>query len=209
MQAAAQLKVKWVENPLLPSNGNFFKMMRDQDAAGKTTNTVAATGQPRRRLRLGGEGRLSATYAYGYNSHAPMGPTCCVADVRSNGAVIYSNGQDSYVARPRVAADPRAAGQLGALPLLRGRRLVRRPSGPLRRPAGGRADLAARGRAGAAAVHALGRARLGRLRPELARRTSGPASTRRARSPRSRRAAGASRAPRSRSCGRRPRSSSA
>jgi CO/xanthine dehydrogenase Mo-binding subunit len=103
VQAAAQLRVKWVENPLLPSNGNFFKMMRDQDAAGKTTNTVAATGNPDAGFNSAAK-VVSATYSYGYNSHAPMGPTCCVADVRSDGAVIYSNGQDSYVARPRVAA---------------------------------------------------------------------------------------------------------
>src|SRR5262249_42640092 len=103
VQAAAQLKVKWVENPLLPGNGNFYKMMRDQDSAGKMVNTVAATGNPDAGFTSAAK-VVSATYTYGYNSHAPMGPTCCVADVRDNGAVIYTNGQDSYVARPRVAA---------------------------------------------------------------------------------------------------------
>src|SRR5262249_30980943 len=71
--------------------------------AGKMVNTVAATGNPDAGFSSAAK-VLSASYSYGYNSHAPMGPTCCVADVRDNGAVIYTNGQDSYVARPPVAA---------------------------------------------------------------------------------------------------------
>jgi CO/xanthine dehydrogenase Mo-binding subunit len=103
IQAAAQLKVKWDDTAILPGNGNFFRMMREQDSAGKTTQTVVATGKPDEAFASAAK-VLSGSYTYGYNSHAPIGPTCCVADVRSNGAVIYSNGQDSYVVRPRVAA---------------------------------------------------------------------------------------------------------
>jgi nicotinate dehydrogenase subunit B len=103
IQAAAQLKVKWVENPILPGDGNFYGMMRAQDAAGKTVNSVVSTGNVDTGLASAAK-VVTATYEYGYNSHAPIGPTCVVADVTPNGAVLYSNGQDSYVARPRVAA---------------------------------------------------------------------------------------------------------
>ena len=35
IQAAANLKVTWQETPILPSNGNAYKAMREQDAAGQ------------------------------------------------------------------------------------------------------------------------------------------------------------------------------
>jgi CO/xanthine dehydrogenase Mo-binding subunit len=103
IQAAAQLKVVWKENPILPGDGNFFGMMRKQDSAGQMTATVVSTGNTDAGLASAAK-VVSSTYQYGYNSHSPIGPTCLVADVTPNGAVIYTNGQDSYVARPRVAA---------------------------------------------------------------------------------------------------------
>ena len=69
-------------------------------------------------------------------------------------------------------------------PVLGGLGLVRQRSGPTRRRPGGRGHVAARGRAGAAPVHALGRARLGQLRPARSWRTSAAAPTRTARSSR-------------------------
>jgi nicotinate dehydrogenase subunit B len=103
IQAAAQLKVKWVENPILPGDRGINNMMRKQDAAGQTVTTTVASGNVDAAFASAAK-VLSASYSYGYNSHAPMGPTCCVAGVTKDGAVIYTNGQDSYVARPRVAA---------------------------------------------------------------------------------------------------------
>ena len=35
IQAAAQLKVQWEEKPILPTTGNLWKQMREQDSAGK------------------------------------------------------------------------------------------------------------------------------------------------------------------------------
>jgi nicotinate dehydrogenase subunit B len=103
IQAASQLKVQFEETQLLPGDGNIVKQMRAQAAAGQTTDTQVQSGNVD--SAFGSAAKvLSASYSYGYNSHAPLGPTCCVADVTADGAVIYSNGQDSYVARPRVAA---------------------------------------------------------------------------------------------------------
>src|SRR4029077_9615171 len=103
IQAAAQLKVVFKDDALLPGDGNIVKQMRAQDAAGMTVNTAVNQGNVDTALASSAK-MISSSYSYGYNSHAPMGPTCCVADVTADGAVIYTNGQDSYVARPRVAA---------------------------------------------------------------------------------------------------------
>jgi CO/xanthine dehydrogenase Mo-binding subunit len=103
IQAAAQLKVTWQENPILPSNGDFIGRVRAQAASGQTAVTVVKTGNPSNALASAAK-VVTASYAINYNSHAPIGPTCCLADVTPNGAVIYSSGQDSYVARPRTAA---------------------------------------------------------------------------------------------------------
>jgi len=103
IQAAAQLKVTFEETKLLPGDGSVVKQMRAQAAAGQTVDTLAQSGNVDGAFASAAK-VISASYQYGYNSHAPMGPTCCVAEVTADGAVIYTNGQDSYAVRPRVAA---------------------------------------------------------------------------------------------------------
>jgi CO/xanthine dehydrogenase Mo-binding subunit len=101
--AAAQLKVKWEEVPILPSSGSVYSMMRKQDAAGQTVQRLTTTGNVNTALASASK-VLSASYTYDYQGHMPIGPTCLLADVQSNGALIITSSQDSYVARPRVAA---------------------------------------------------------------------------------------------------------
>jgi CO/xanthine dehydrogenase Mo-binding subunit len=100
IQAAAQLKVEWAEPPGLPGNGNFWKQMREQDAAGLMTSAygsgdVATTGNVDAALASAAH-VVSATYTFPYNAHAPIMPTCVVADVTPNGAVIFTGSQDIY-----------------------------------------------------------------------------------------------------------------
>ena len=56
IQAAAQLKVVWNTNPILPGTGNLWKHYRALDSAGQIPATVSAhaEGQRRRGARLGG-----------------------------------------------------------------------------------------------------------------------------------------------------------
>src|SRR5206468_9387895 len=46
---------------------------------------------------------LSQTYSFHYNAHVPIGPSCAVADVTPNGAVVYSSTQSNYGQRTSVA----------------------------------------------------------------------------------------------------------
>jgi CO/xanthine dehydrogenase Mo-binding subunit len=102
IQAAAQLKVKWADPPLLPTVGNLFAEMRKQDSAGQVAAKLS--------FDLGDVGKalgsaahvVSATYSYHYNGHLPIGPSCAVADVTPSGAVIYSNTQNAYATRSEL-----------------------------------------------------------------------------------------------------------
>jgi len=110
IQAAAQLKVKWSPMPEIPGVGNLYGQMRKQDATGQATlvpySSIGSVDSA-----IGGAAKtLSATYSMEYNGHFPIGPSCVVADVTSNGARIFSNTQDAYNTRGGIQAALAAAG---------------------------------------------------------------------------------------------------
>jgi CO/xanthine dehydrogenase Mo-binding subunit len=102
IQAAAQLKVTWAENPVLPGVGNWFKSWRDLDAAGRTPARIAVSNGNFDRAFAAAPIKLSATYRVHYQGSMAMGPECCVADVTPNGARIFSNTQNAYATRGLV-----------------------------------------------------------------------------------------------------------
>ena len=103
IQAAGQLKVKWQENATLPSTGNLWKQMREQDSAGKAV--------ARNQLNQGNVDpafnaaakTVSATYAYAYNGRMPIGPHAAVADVKPERTTIFSNTQGIIGMVPAIA----------------------------------------------------------------------------------------------------------
>jgi CO/xanthine dehydrogenase Mo-binding subunit len=114
IQAAEQLKVKWSE-PLatMSGHGNLWSKMRADDAAGLARNAYTATvpdfvynvNADRVDAALASASKVvSASYKFQYNGHMPIGPSCCVADVKPNGALIFSNTQDAYSTRSVVAS---------------------------------------------------------------------------------------------------------
>ena len=178
IQAAAQLKVKWADPPELPGTGNLFKHdARPRQRAGKAPARIAvqhrATSTPRSRRRAH-EAHADATSTT-TTGHLPIGPSCCVADVTPNGARIFSNTQDAVRhasddhgrARRGAGLEGSAARTGSALTYYEGSSVYGVGAVRRREPGGG--DHVGAGRqAGAAAVHALGRARLGQLRPGAA-----------------------------------------
>jgi nicotinate dehydrogenase subunit B len=104
IQAAAQLKVKWADTPKISSSGNLWKSMRDFDAAGQApARHQVDVGNVDAALKSAAK-VVSQTYKYAYNAHGVIGPSCAVADVRSNAALILCNSQDSYVLRSKLSA---------------------------------------------------------------------------------------------------------
>src|SRR5579871_4663394 len=104
IQAASELKVVWQQTPTLPGSGNIFGQMRAQDTAGLTTNSVkASVGQDVNAALASAAKVVSATYTYAYQSHAPIGPNCCIADVGPTSAVVLSSTQDIYNTQSKIA----------------------------------------------------------------------------------------------------------
>jgi CO/xanthine dehydrogenase Mo-binding subunit len=103
IQAAAQLKVKWADPPPLAGNGNFWKQMRTQDSAGQAVARDAINTGNIGAALVSAAHAVSRTYSYPYNGHMPIGPGCCVAEVTPRGAVIYTNSQDLWGLRTKLA----------------------------------------------------------------------------------------------------------
>ncbi len=102
IQAAAQLKVKWADPPVLPGVGNIWKQMRDQDTAGQAPARIAFKSGNFNSAFKSAAHTVSQTYTTQYTGSMAIGPECCVADVTPNGARIFSNTQNAYSTRGLV-----------------------------------------------------------------------------------------------------------
>jgi CO/xanthine dehydrogenase Mo-binding subunit len=93
VRAAAELKVQWQENQRLPSTGNLWRQMREQDTAGKAPARYSEnTGNVDTAMKSAAK-TVTGTYMYHYNGHAVIGPSVAVADVKKDSAVVYTNTQ--------------------------------------------------------------------------------------------------------------------
>jgi nicotinate dehydrogenase subunit B len=103
IQAAAQLRVVWKDDPKFSvASGDYWTWLRQQGDA-NTTNPArytADTGNVPAKMASAAK-TVSATYKYHYNMYVPIGPHCAVADVRignpsdptQNSATIFFPGQ--------------------------------------------------------------------------------------------------------------------
>jgi nicotinate dehydrogenase subunit B len=95
IQAAAQLKVVYNDNPILAGNGNLWKRYRELDAKGQIPARIQAqTGDVDKAL-AGAAKVVSGSFAHHYQGHMPIGPACCVADVQKDSATIWSSTQNA------------------------------------------------------------------------------------------------------------------
>ena len=107
IQAAAQLKVVWKNDPKFgdKGSGNYWTWMR-QAADTNTQNPArwtADTGNVPN--AMGGAAKtVSATYKYHYNNFVPIGPHCAVADVKKDSATLWVQGQALTAQAPAVSA---------------------------------------------------------------------------------------------------------
>lgn len=114
IQAAAQLKVKWEDTPAVSGVGNLFANWRAQDSAGQAIASRAVhqasdydynINPDKVDAALASAAKVvSATYKFHYQGHLPIGPSCAIADVTPDGAIVYNNTQAAYTTRTRVAA---------------------------------------------------------------------------------------------------------
>jgi CO/xanthine dehydrogenase Mo-binding subunit len=95
IQAAAQLKVTWQDNPILPTTGNLFKQIRQHVASGQavtSNNAPVVAGNISAGLASAAK-TVAATYSFQNGSRVPIGPACAVAEVTPTSAVIYCSSQ--------------------------------------------------------------------------------------------------------------------
>src|SRR5713226_1064742 len=102
IQAAKALKVAWSEpSTKMPANPDALfayikdtKSFRDQVAVNKG-NPDAALSQASK--------KFEATYRWPFQLHGMIGPSCAVADVRKDGATIWTGTQGPFRTRKAVA----------------------------------------------------------------------------------------------------------
>jgi len=97
VRAAQKLKVVWDTKPSLPGSAGIHDQMR----AAKTMDTVVLeTGN----ISVLDRARhvIRQTYKGPYQAHAPFGPNCAIADVKSNAAVVTCSTQNIYETRRKI-----------------------------------------------------------------------------------------------------------
>ncbi len=99
-QAARQLKVVWSEGTRLPDQRTFYQHLRSQTA---TRDTLAVDSGDVDAKLTGAARVVRATYLHPYQMHASIGTACAVADVRADGATVWSATQAVYPLRSSMA----------------------------------------------------------------------------------------------------------
>ncbi len=100
VQAAAQLKVTWAESPILPGHANIWSSFRKADAAGLMPARITGTAGNFDTAFKSASKTVSASFAYPYNGHNPVGPACAVGDYKALGGpdqdmvTVFSNTQN-------------------------------------------------------------------------------------------------------------------
>ncbi len=173
IKGARQLKATWGKWEGLPEQAKLYEHVRASKVAkdevtGNVGNSAEALGQ--------GAKKLNATYDFAIHTHGSMGPSCAVAEFKDGKLTSWSASQATHNLRKQLAKMFSIAARERALHLLRGRGLLRpqRPRGRRRRR---RAPCQDHGQAGARAVVACRRARLGPEGPADVDRHAGARST--------------------------------
>jgi nicotinate dehydrogenase subunit B len=93
VRAASELQAKWTDWAGLPGSDGLDRYVRqspiDRDEALVSRGDSAAA-------LPGAVKQFSATYSWPCQSHGSLGPSCAVADVREDGATIWTSSQGTY-----------------------------------------------------------------------------------------------------------------
>jgi nicotinate dehydrogenase subunit B len=99
-QAARRLKVAWGAGQTIPDQRTFYEHLRSQTA---TRDALSVdSGDVDTKLKAAAK-VVSATYMHPYQMHASVATACAVADVKTDGATIYSATQAVYPLRSTMA----------------------------------------------------------------------------------------------------------
>jgi CO/xanthine dehydrogenase Mo-binding subunit len=100
VRAARELAHTWSDWQGLPGHDNLERYLRDgvveRDQTFVTRGTIETAMESAAR-------KLSATYFWPCQSHASLGPSCAVADVRDEGTTIWTSSQVTYGLRATLS----------------------------------------------------------------------------------------------------------
>ncbi|HYL36822.1 MAG TPA: molybdopterin cofactor-binding domain-containing protein [Bryobacteraceae bacterium] len=100
VRAARELKADWSEWQGLPGNEGLERYVRqgplDRD------QELVSRGDPASALPASDK-QFSATYQWPCQSHASLGPSCAVADVRADGATVWTSTQGTHGLRASLS----------------------------------------------------------------------------------------------------------
>jgi CO/xanthine dehydrogenase Mo-binding subunit len=95
IRAARELKVQWSDSAPLVTHEGVVQWARQGPFVGE--DTLVNKGDAAKLAALdNAPGVLKATYAWPLQSHASMGPSCSVADVKPEGATIWTASQAGH-----------------------------------------------------------------------------------------------------------------
>ena len=100
IRASRELKANWSEAQTLPGSEGLDRQVRqssiDRDEAVVNRGNVAASME-------GAAKKLAATYYWPNQSHASLGPSCAIADVKDGSATLWSSTQSPHGTRANLA----------------------------------------------------------------------------------------------------------
>ena len=100
VRAARELKATWSPSQTLPGSDNLDRYVRQ--AALDPDQQIVNRGDAPAALPSAAK-KFSATYYWPAQSHASLGPSCAVADVRDGGATMWSSSQGPHGLRQNLA----------------------------------------------------------------------------------------------------------
>ena len=100
VRAAKEIKATWSDWQGLPGSEGLDHYVRQ--APVDRDQSIANRGDVNAALSSAAK-QLSATYYWPYQSHASLGPSCAVADVKESGTTIWSASQNPYGLRANLA----------------------------------------------------------------------------------------------------------
>ena len=93
VRASRALRAQWSEGTGLPSQSGLVESLRNEP--GIVDETLVNKGSPAAQ-RPDGAKALTATYYWPMQSHASIGPSCAVADVNNDSAIVWTASQGTH-----------------------------------------------------------------------------------------------------------------
>ena len=95
IRASQAIEATWTPGDPLPALDQIYDLLREMPIAEDEGGEIVRNGDVDGGLAAAAQ-TVEATYQFPSQAHAMMGPSCAVADVRSDGATIYSQSQNVF-----------------------------------------------------------------------------------------------------------------